>query len=191
MPRYIIALALLPFVAACTIREPNPPSVSARDVDLAFANAARASTLPVADTFDLPTGTVTYDGQIGADVNGDTLGSVLADMRMVVDFRDNDIGGDVTNINLIDQNGIPNQRFDGSLTISGFENNGDLDAGASGRIGAVDVNGNALDADMFLDLEGTVRNDRSFGDTVYGSATGDVRGDFNLDVEGVFYGEGR
>lgn len=191
MPRSIIALAMLPLMAACTISEPNAPTVSARDVDQAYENAVRASRLPVTNTFDLPTGTVTYDGQIGADVTGEALGSVLADMRMVVDFRDNDIGGDVTNINLIDQNGNPDQRFDGSLTISGFENNGDLDAGARGQIGAVDVNGNALDAEMFLDLEGTVRNDRFYGDTVYGSATGDVRGDFNLDVDGVFYGERR
>ena len=191
MPRSVIAFCLLPFVAACTVSDPNPPTVSARDVDRAFANAARASTLPVTATGDLPTGSVTYDGQIGANVTGDALGSVLADMRMVVDFRDNDIGGGVSNINLIDQDGTPNQRFDGSLTISGFENRGDIDAGARGRIGAVDVNGNDVDADMFLDLEGSVRTDRGRGDTVYGSVIGDATGDFNMDVDGVFYGERR
>ena len=191
MSRSIIALALLPLVAACTVSEPNAPTVSAADVDRAFATAARASTLPVTDTFDLPVGTATYDGQIGATVNGDALGSILADMRMVVDFRNNGIGGDVTNINLIDQNGRPDQRFDGSLRISGFETNGDLDAGARGIVGLVDNDGDAVDAEMFLDLEGSVRDDRRFGDTVYGTANGVARGDFNLDVEGVFYGERR
>jgi hypothetical protein len=44
---------------------------------------------------------------------------------------------------------------------------------------------------MNLDLDGTVRSDRSHGDTVYGGVTGDARGDFNLDVDGVFYGERR
>lgn len=181
--------ALLGILAAC--QTANPPSVSARDVDRAFAEARAASALPFTPVSQLPTGSVTYDGKIGADLDGDSLGSMLADMTMRVDFQDNRIGGNVRNINLIDQDGTPNQRFDGTLEIAGFENNGDLDAGASGRISGVSSGGSRIDADMNLDLDGTVRTDRYHGDTVYGGVTGDARGDFNLDVDGVFYGDRR
>lgn len=190
------ACAAFVMLSACEISgsdavSPNPPTVSARDVDRAFAQAADASTLPFTAAANLPTGSVTYDGQIGADLTGDSLGSMLGDLTMQVDFADNRIGGSVRNINLINQNGTPNQRLDGSLEIAGFENNGDLDAGASGRIGAVSTDGEALDANMNLDLEGAVRSDTQFGDTVYGVVTGEARGDFNLDVDGRFYGDRR
>ncbi len=184
------ASALLVLLAACATEE-NPPTVSRSDIDRAFDAARDAAALPVTPSSQIPTGTVTYDGQIGADLTGDSLGSVLADMTMRVDFQNNRIGGRVDNINLIDQDGTPDQLLDGSLEIAGFENNGDLDAGASGQVTAVGSSGTALDADMNLDLDGTVRTDRSRGDTVYGGVTGDARGDFNLDIDGVFYGERR
>jgi len=190
------ACATFVMLSACEISgsdtaSPNPPTVSALDVDRALAQAEDASNLPFTATSNLPTGSVTYDGQIGADLTGDSLGSMLGDMTMRVDFADNRIGGSVSNINLIDQDGTPNQRLDGTLEIAGFENNGDLDAGASGRIGAVSTDGEELNANMNLDLEGAVRSDNRFGDTVYGVVSGDARGDFNLDVDGRFYGDRR
>ncbi len=183
------ACTLMVLLAACTSKE--PPTVTRTDIERAFDAAEDAAALPVTPVSRIPTGFVTYDGKIGADVTGDSLGSVLADMTMRVDFQDNRIGGRVDNINLIDQNGEPDQRLLGSLEIAGFENNGNLDAGASGQVTAVGTNNNQLDAQMNLDLDGTVRSDRSHGDTVYGGVTGDARGDFNLDVDGVFYGERR
>ncbi|WP_342077055.1 hypothetical protein [Yoonia sp. SS1-5] len=189
MPRVLILTASLAAVAACAT--PNPPTVTSRDVDRAFVEAARVSALPVTAPIDVPTGTVTYDGQIGADLSGDTLGSIVGDMRMDVGFASNRISGSISDINLIDQSGRPDQRLGGTLQIAGVENSGALDAGASGEISAVDNNGQALEADMFLDLRGSVRDDRGFGDAVYGSVTGEARGDFDIDVDGVFFGERR
>ena len=181
--------AALAMASACAT--PNPPSITAADVDRAYAEAARISALPVTPLANVPTGTVTYDGQIGADVRGDAQGSILADMTMIVGFDSNAIAGNVTNINLVDLNGTPNQRFDGSLGIDGIEAGGDLDATATGRITAVDVNGQVVDADMDLDLSGSVVNDQGQGDAIFGSATGTASGDFYLTVDGVFFGTQR
>lgn len=176
-------------VSACAT--PTPPTVTAGDVDRAYAEAARLSTLPATNIYDLPTGTVTYDGQIGADVRGDAQGSILADMTMIVGFDSNAITGNVTNINLIDPAGIPDQRLDGSLAIAGFESGGDLDAMASGQISGVDADGYVVTSDMNLDLAGSVVNDQWYGDAIFGSATGTATGDFYLDVDGVFFGSER
>ena len=184
------ALAAFCLISACAA-EPTPPSITSYDVDRAFVEARRIESLPFAASGDIPTGSATYDGQIGADVRGDSNGSILADMTMIVGFDSNTINGNVTNINLVDPDGIPNQRFSGALSITGIENNGALDAVASGRIGAVDLDGYEVEADMDLDLNGAVRNDRDFGDAIYGSATGTAEGDFYLDVDGVFFGTKR
>lgn len=189
MRRFIYGTTLLACLGACA--SPNPPTVTSRGVDRAFDGAFDAANLPFTQVEDLPTGTVTYDGQIGADVEGDRLGSVLADMTMIVGFASNQITGDVTNINLIDQNGDPDQRFGGTLEIAGIETNGDLDAGASGSISGVDGSGREIISEMNLDLEGALRNDRSTGDAIYGSVTGDARGDLDLTVDGVFFGNER
>jgi hypothetical protein len=109
-------------------------------------------------------------------------------MTMLVDFGDNDIGGSVTNINLIDPNGEPNQRFDGSLRIDGSESSGRIDAFASGEISGVDNDGYAVDSQMLLVLDGDVYDDAGRGDAVFGSATGTSTGDFNMTVNGVFFG---
>ncbi|PUB11490.1 hypothetical protein [Yoonia sediminilitoris] len=186
MRNFVTGVAALALLGACAT--PNPPTVTSRAVDRAFDGALEIANLPIAQVDDLPTGTVTYDGQIGADVEGDQLGSVLADMTMIVGFASNDIKGDVTNINLIDQNGDPDQRFDGTLLISGIESNGNLDAGASGLISGVDGSGRAVESDLNLDLEGTVRNGMRDGDSVYGSVTGEARGDLDLTFDGVFFG---
>ena len=176
--------------AACSADE-NPPTVTRADVDRAFEEASAAAQLPVTAPSDLPSGAVTYDGIVGASLSGDSLGSMVGDMTMRVDFADSRIAGNVRNINLINQDGSPDQRLDGSLDIAGFESNGALVAGAGGDVSAIGTNGDTLDADMFLDLDGTVRTDRRPGDSVYGNVTGEARGDFNLDIDGVFHGTQR
>ena len=93
--------------------------------------------------------------------------------------------------NLINQDGSPDQRLSGDLEIAGFETNGDIDAGAGGQLSAVSVDSEILSSDVNLDLEGAVRTDVVSGDTIYGVVTGDARGDFNLDIDGRFYGDRR
>jgi hypothetical protein len=182
----LMALAAL---SACAT--PNPPTVTAGDVDRAFAQAQRISVLPETNVSDLPTGTVTYDGQIGANVRGDAQGSILADMTMIVGFSNNNISGNVNNINLIDPDGTPNQRLDGTLQIAGVESSGNLDAVASGEVTGVDVDGFVVDSQMNLDLNGAVHNDLINGDAIYGTAEGEANGDFYLDIDGVFFGTER
>jgi len=88
--------AALATLAACAT--PTPPSISAYDVDRAFVEARRIDALPLTASADVPSGTVTYDGQIGADVRGDATGSILADMTMIVGFDSNTISGTVTGL---------------------------------------------------------------------------------------------
>ncbi|MEJ6405139.1 hypothetical protein [Yoonia sp. 2307UL14-13] len=187
MQRSICTLAALAALSACA-STPNEPSVSIRDVDRAFAEAERISRLPITPRDDVPTGSVTYDGQVGANIRGDVNGSILGDMTMRVDFTDNDIDGNVRNINLIDPAGVPDQRLDGSLDIAGFENRGDLDAGAQGDLTLVDADGFEQTSEFNLDLEGAVYNDRGIGDAVYGTVDGSASGDFDVDVDGRFFG---
>ncbi|KQI73335.1 hypothetical protein AN191_00020 [Loktanella sp. 5RATIMAR09] len=190
MMRFTVSLVALATLSACaaTTVAPTAPTVSARDVDNAMFEAERIAVLPLTPLSDLPSGGVTYRGHVGADVTGDAQGSILGDMTMLVDFGDNDISGNVTNINLIDPDGTPNQRFGGSLGITGTETRGDLDAFASGQISGVNNDGFAVDSQMVLTLDGTVRDNFREGDAVFGSATGFATGDFNMDVNGVFFG---
>ncbi len=193
MVRTTVTLLTLFTISACTVsssdnRPDFTPTVSAADVDRAFAEADARSALPRTTFGNLPTGSVTYTGKLGADVSGDANGSILGDLNMNVGFASNRVGGNVTNINLIDPDGTPNQRFDGRLALDGVETAGQIDSFASGDISGVDVNGNRVDAQMLLILEGDVRDRFSRGDTVYGTASGQTEGDFEMDVEGVFYG---
>lgn len=187
MIRITTSLFALAALSACAA-VPNEPTVSAFDVDRAFDEAQRISALPPTSINNLPTGGVSYRGQLGADVSGDAQGSILGDMIMRVDFGDNDIGGNVTNINLIDPDGMPNQRFDGSLNIDGAETGGQLDAFASGEITGLDNEGVAVGSQMLLTLDGDVYDDFGGGDAVFGSATGQASGDFDMNVDGVFFG---
>ena len=190
------AYATIMLFSACEISSedtvaPNPPTVSISDINQAFDRAEDASTLPFTALINLPTGSAIYDGQIGADLSGDSLGSLLGDLTMQVDFAGNSIAGNVRNINLINQDGGPDQRLGGDLEIAGFETNGDIDAGAGGQLSAVSVDGEILSSDVNLDLEGAVRTGVVSGDAIYGVVTGDARGDFNLDIDGRFYGDRR
>ncbi len=186
MIRTTTSLITLATLVACVA--PNEPTVSARDVDRAFAEAVAISALPQTTIGNLPTGNVTYTGKLGADVYGDANGSILGDLAMTVGFASNDIGGRVTNINLIDSDGTPNQRFDGRLDIDGVETNGQLDAFAFGEITGVDVDDVEVSSDVLLALDGHVYDDFGGGDAIFGSASGDAIGDFDLGIEGVFYG---
>lgn len=186
MTRITASLIALATLSACV--GSNEPTVTPIDVDRAFDEAQRISDLPLTRSAALPSGGVTYRGQLGANVSGDATGSILGDMAMRVDFADNEIGGSVTNINLIDPNGEPNQRFDGRLTIDGVETAGRLDAFASGEITGVDNDGIEVDSQMLLTLDGDVYDDIGRGDAVFGSAEGQARGEFNMDVDGVFFG---
>lgn len=186
MSRITASLIAIASLSACV--SPNEPTVTSADVDRAFDEAVAISNAPLTSTANLPTGNVTYRGKLGADVRGDANGSILGDMTMRVDFADNDIGGSVSNINLIDPNGTPNQRFDGSLNIDGVENSGRLDAFATGEITGVDNDGFEVDSQVLLTLDGDVYDDFGRGDAVYGAADGQARGEFNMDIEGVFFG---
>jgi hypothetical protein len=121
-------------------------------------------------------------------VGGSAQGSILADMSMIVGFSSNEIAGSVTNINLIDPNGVPNQQLGGTLLINGVENNGNLDAIAAGQITGVDVDGFEVDSQMNLNLEGAVYDDFGQGDAVFGEVSGEANGEFDLVVDGVFFG---
>jgi len=194
MFRITFGLLAAATLSACTVSagtdtvRSNAPTVSRTDVTDALDNAAIASTLPQTTFGNLPTGSVNYTGKLGADVSGDANGSILGDLSMNVGFSSNTVRGDVDNINLIDSDGTPNQRLDGRLLIDGVETAGQLDAFASGDLSGVDVNGNRVDTQMLLILDGQVRDDFGRGDAVYGTASGQAEGDFDLDVEGVFYG---
>ncbi len=186
MIRITTSLIALAALSACGT--PNPPTVSAADVGRSFEEARAIGGLPFTDTQDLPTGNVTYNGKLGADVSGDLDGSIISDMTMIVGFNDQSIGGSVTNINLIDPDGRPNQRFDGALDIAGVEDSGRLSAFASGDISGVDDDGFYVDSNLLLTLQGDVVDDIGRGDAVFGSARGDGVGDLEFNVDGVFFG---
>ncbi len=186
MTRVTLGFLGLAVLSACAT--PNEPTVNRSDIDRAFDEANEISALPLTSTNNLPTGAVTYKGQLGADISGDQKGSILGDMTMRIDFADNDIDGRVSNINLIDPDGDPNQRIDGTLQISGSETSGRIDAIASGDITAIDKEGFVADSEMRLTLDGDVYDDFAKGDAIFGSAEGAAEGDLNLDVDGVFFG---
>ncbi len=193
MVRITASLFTLIAMSACTISDSgsgfdNDPTVSAAEVQEAFAEADAIGRAPQTSFGDLPTGSVNYAGKLGAEVSGDANGSILGDLNMNVGFASNTVRGDVSNINLIDRDGTPNQRFDGRLLVDGVETAGQIDAFASGDLTGVDVSGDRVDTQMLLILDGQVRDDFGRGDAVFGTASGQAQGEFDLDVEGVFYG---
>lgn len=184
-PIILILAACLP-LSACAVA--TPPTIDGRDVNIALAEAAQISRLPETGLANLPTGFVTYTGQLGADVSGDLRGSILGDMSMAVDFRQDRVSGSVSNINLVDTAGRPDQLLDGRLAISGFEDRGNILAGARGDISGVTAEGSRFTSDVDLTLQGSVRDDFRSGDAVFGTAQGDGIGDVDLGFNGVFFG---
>lgn len=187
MSRLLPALAAGLVMAGCAA--PTPASVTERDVSRALADATRISRLPQTRIEDLPRGSATYTGQIGAQVGGDLRGSMLGDMTMVVGFDTNSVRGSVRNINLIDPSGRPDQLLGGTLDINGFEDRGDIRAAATGTITGVAAGGAGFQSDVNLTMQGDVRDDRFRGDTVFGTVTGQGTGDANLGFDGVFFGK--
>ncbi|EBA11923.1 hypothetical protein [Roseobacter sp. CCS2] len=193
MVRTTVSIITLIALSACSVGgtsspKPNAPTVSSADVRDAMNEAAFISNAPQTSFRDLPTGTVTYTGQLGADVRGDVNGSILGDLNMDVGFASNTVRGSVDNINILDANQLADQRLDGRLILDGVETAGQLDAFASGNLSGVNNNGADVDTQMLLILDGQVRNDFGRGDAVYGAASGQAEGDLDFDVEGVFYG---
>ena len=186
MFRTTATLSTLALAAACAT--PNPPTVSATDVTRAYVQAAEIRDLPFTSTQDLPTGSVNYQGKLGADVSGDANGSILGDLSMDVNFGTNNVTGDVTNINLIDTAGRPDQRFGGQLDIEGAESGGRIDGFAFGDLEAVTSNGSAVETNVLLTLDGDIYSDIGDGDAVFGSARGDAIGEIDFNIDGVFFG---
>lgn len=180
------ALAACLFLAACNT--PSAPTINDRDIARSLNEAARISRLPETRAIDLPFGSATYNGQVGADLRGDLQGNMLGDMSMNVDFLANRVQGSVSNINLIDRDGRPDQALGGDLAITGFEDQGDILAGAAGTITGVQDGGSAFSSDLNLTMQGSVRDDRGRGDAVFGEVTGTGTGDTNLGIDGVFFG---
>ncbi|MFN3664343.1 hypothetical protein [Yoonia sp.] len=187
MKRCLPALAACLVVAGCAA--PNPPTITSRDNANALTEATRISRLPQTQISDLPTGSVTYNGKVGANVGGDLQGSMLGDMSMNVGFNTNTVRGSVTNLNLINQAGRPDQALGGNLAINGFEDRGNLSAGAGGTITGVAPGGSAFSSDVNLNLQGNLRDDRHRGDAVFGTVAGQALGDVNLGFDGVFFGK--
>lgn len=191
MIRITTSLCALLAISACTIESSEfdrSPTVTSAGVQSAFAEADAIGRAPETSFGNLPTGSVNYTGKLGAEVSGDANGSILGDLDMNVGFASNTVRGDVSNINLIDPDGTPNQRFEGRLLLDGVETAGQIDAFASGDLTGIDVGGNLVDTQMLLILDGQIRDDFGRGDAVFGTASGQAQGDFDLDVDGVFYG---
>lgn len=149
------------------------PTVTRADVTAFDRRVADLTFAPATATRNLPTGTVTYDGQLGSNIrlNGQEGYGILGDMRMRVGFGSGLVDGTVRNINLL-QSGTPVQRFGGQLLIDGTEFSGRVSADADGILSLVMADGTRHRTNMAIDLTGDVVNDVFLGDTVVGTATG-------------------
>lgn len=183
----LIPLAALT-LAAC---EATPPSLTTDDI-LAFEKEIdSASALPVTAINDLPGGTVTYSGEFGSNafVEGASANdSIIGQMEMTVQFANQNIEGQLYDINLI-ADGRPQQVMGGTLDIDGRAVNGTIDAVATGTLTRVEANKEDF-AFTELYLDGNVQTGLTNADAVFGSVTGGGDGsfDFELDGTGSFYG---
>lgn len=184
--------AILPLVAACsapvsgtivpvgtpvgtpTVNTGLPATFSRADVAAFDADVSRLAAAPRTPVTLLPTGTVTYTGQIGSNMtlDGQSGYGLLGDMQMAVGFGGSrQIDGAVTDINLL-QNGTPIQEFGGSLDIDGDQASGKLRADADGILSLRDQFGTLSRTNMALQLDGVVVDDVFRGDAVEGAVTG-------------------
>lgn len=186
MRLFLLAPLIVFPLAAC---EATPPSINRGDIADFNTRAETARALPVTTIADLPAGTVSYFGAFGSNADVEGVGdAMIGEMDMRVNFANQDIGGRLFNINLI-EGGTPQQRMSGELELDGRAINGRIDATAEGQLTRVDV-GKTDYADVVLNLDGSVRNDVFVGDAVAGrvSGYGDGSFDFVLDGRGSFYG---
>ena len=174
-------------VAACA--SPTPPSISTQDVTNRFAEFERVNMLPRTTVDNLPTGLATFVGHAGGRASGDATGSVIGDMVMNVNFDSNAIDGTINNLNLLDDNDVPEQLLGGDLALSGTETDGALRATATGQLTAVGEERIRGSANVTLNLNGNVVTDTSEGDSVTGTVNGRAGGSFDITLsEGSFYG---
>jgi len=179
----LVAISL----AACD--SPTPPSITAAEAVAINTEADRVQELPDTAIADLPTDSVTYNGHIGGAISGDAEGSIIGDLSMDVNFDSNTIGGEVDNVNLLDDEDVPEQLLGGSLSISGSENDGLLSATATGTLTAVGEESVRGSSDVTMTLTGNVLTDTTDGDAVAGDVYGNGTGDFDINLsDGAFYG---
>ncbi len=187
-------------LSACSATEPtlDRGDVAGFDDEVARLNAEAFRT-PVDS---LPSGTVNYDGQIGANIliDGQSGFAILGDLDLDVGFSGSrDVDGRVTDINLL-RAGTPQQTLGGSLDVTGQQASGKIDAVAEGVLTRVRTGGIDERTNLVLDLDGTVRTDRFAADTILGTVNADrsfgdgfdINGPtFNvvLDGDGAFYAE--
>lgn len=179
LPSALLITALLSGCGGSLVVDAGPdntglaPNVTRADVR-AFDDTVQDLRLaPRTSPTALPTGTVTYNGQVGSNIrlNGQDGFGMLGDMRMRVDFDDGDVGGTIRNINLL-EDGTPVQRFGGQLQIDGSEFAGRVVADADGILSLVMEDGSLHRTNMAIDLTGDVVSDVFVGDAIVGSATG-------------------
>lgn len=160
-----------------------------RTVESEFVLASQAANAAEALT-DAPTsGTAAYTGAIGARTTGDIEGFLSGTLDVaLVNFENGNVVGELQDLSLYDAAGDLDRSFTGALNVDGdIASNATLDAAASGTI--VDVSSGAPEeSDVVLDMEGTLRDDRSEGDTMAGTVTGGGSGDFDFTlVDGRWY----
>ncbi|WP_458791807.1 hypothetical protein [Yoonia sp. MH D7] len=109
-------------------------------------------------------------------------------MTMSADFTGNTITGGIDNVNLIDDNDIPEQLLGGSLTIAGSETNGALSATATGNLSAVGDESVRGSSSVTLNMAGNMQTDTANADTLSGSLSGYGDGDFYINIsDGSFF----
>ena len=160
------------------------------DVAAATSSATTFNTYAATALADLPTGEVTYVGDIGMTVqgtDGSGNGEAVGDLTLVINFATDAVTGQVTNLN-IEYDGMAWQRMTGSILLTGSEASGALSASGSGNLFGATRTGLAVDIEMLLNILATVRSNTGNGDRISGTATGTVNGDFAGVVNGSFFG---
>ena len=187
-------IACLPFVILAGCAEPTPPSITVDDIAAAEAEFNRVSALPVIALADRPTSTVSYSGKLSGPVivDGESGYAIQGDLAMNVNFGlSSAVSGSLGNINLID-NGIPDQRLGGNLTLLGSTSGTTVSSTITGQIDAVgeDVPFRGT-SDVRLNLSGDVRQDAGTATAIVGSWTGGSvspdTDDFDISGTGGFF----
>jgi len=186
--KHIAALTLIAgSLAACA--KPIPSTFTAADVITAQNTFNTLAALPATAPALIPTaGSATYAGLIGGDFTGpDIGGSFLGDLSLDVNFASSGITGEASNLNVIDNLGVPNQTLGGTLAVDGTVVSNFITATADGSLSGVsaiegtnfNVTGNV---DVSLVLGGTIRTETVAADTITGGVTGTGTGDFAFGI---------
>ena len=199
--RVLACLAALPVLAACTYN-PNPPTLTQEDVAAAADTQGFLESRPETSIAAMPTtGTANYTGRMSADLTGDSTGSILADVTLTTNYETASVTGGIGNINTFHTSGLPDQRLEGDVPLTGTVVGNKLTADGSGVLRRVDNNHEQFSR-MSVDMQGQFRTNTAPADTVTGSVTGGGNGsgtgavgpdfgftfDFTL-ANGVFYAE--